>query len=92
MICEDFQGDIDPNRLGAWKLEAEANRVAIAGRKMYALFKDGATVKQASKGVRLPASDIESVAAGGEVVTRNQAPTFSLRKKTHFISRTVRRT
>lgn len=104
LICEEFHGDVDPKRLGAWKFECEARTVAIAGRKLYAMFGDGVdgpAIKQAAKGVRVTAQAIANVAAGiyperdgkgGYLPTRNDAPTFSLKKKTHFISRKVRRT
>lgn len=38
IICEGLDVDSDPKRLGAWKLEAEGDRLAIAGKKLYALF------------------------------------------------------
>jgi hypothetical protein len=34
----DFTGDIHPTRLGAWDLEKTAEKVAIAGKKMFTLF------------------------------------------------------
>lgn len=93
IICEHFAGDIDAKRLGAWKMEAEGVRLAIGGKKMYVL-KDAENnvVKKASKGVRISEGEIETVAGGGTVVHRNQAPTFSLVKKTKFIERKIKRT
>jgi len=38
LICADLDAVIDARRLGAWKLEASGNCVAIAGKKMYAVF------------------------------------------------------
>ena len=41
IICRDFHGDVDKYRLGAWDLELEADSIAIAGKKLYALFHSG---------------------------------------------------
>lgn len=38
IICEKFNGHTDPNTLGAWKVEAEGDMIAIAGKKLYAIF------------------------------------------------------
>lgn len=38
IICRSFNGPVDPTALGAWKLEAEAEFAAIAGKKMYCLY------------------------------------------------------
>lgn len=39
LVCVDFQGQIDPLLLGAWKDEGTADYAAIAGKKLYSLFK-----------------------------------------------------
>lgn len=36
IICEGLGADLNEKRLGAWKLEAECEAIAIAGKKMYA--------------------------------------------------------
>jgi hypothetical protein len=40
IICRDFHGEVDATTLGAWKLEKTADNVAIAGKKLYALYND----------------------------------------------------
>lgn len=40
IICRSFGGDTDKYRLGAWDVEKVADRLAIAGKKMYALYSD----------------------------------------------------
>lgn len=51
IICEDLSGvEISDKVLGGWKLEAEGNRLAIAGKKMYALFdNDISRIEKAKK-------------------------------------------
>jgi len=92
IICESLDGDLDEYRLGAWKQEACGDRVAIAGKKLYAVTNKGELVKHACKGVRITPSQIFDVAEGSEVLYENMAPTFSLTKKTKFIKRRVRAT
>lgn len=48
--------------------------------------------KMATKGCRLTPQELMKVAKGEEVVYHNQAPTFSLKAHTRFISRTIRKT
>lgn len=38
IICEDYRGPVDDTVLGAMKLEGDGDLLAIAGKKMYALF------------------------------------------------------
>jgi len=38
LICEAFHGPVDGKQLGAWKLEATGDVVAIAGKKMYVVL------------------------------------------------------
>lgn len=93
IICEAYHGH-EGNELGQWKLESEAEMVAIAGKKLYAMFSPSdpqwarykdmlilpkdATVKKASKGVSLTASQILAVARGSEIEYRNPVPTFNI--------------
>jgi hypothetical protein len=94
IVCERLEGvPIDATRIGHWKIEKSGNRMAIAGRKLYALFDGKECVKMASKGVHLTAQEIEHVAKGKTVTWKKDAPTFNF--KTHsasYLSRTVRMT
>lgn len=76
------------DKLGDWKKVGDFNRAAIAGRKTYALFGAGEPVI-ACKGVRLTAEEIEQVAKGRQVTAHNFAPTFTVKKKMHYVSRNV---
>jgi hypothetical protein len=93
IICRDFSGDIDKYRLGAWDLEKTSDMVAIAGKKMYALYSDNLdTVKLSSKGGTLNLGDIINICNGNTVKFFNDAPTFSLTKPPSFISRNFTKT
>lgn len=93
IICEELRGvEIDEYNLGAWKLEAIGDKCAIAGKKLYALFKDGMAVKWASKGTKLKPEQIELVAEGGEVMWESDAPNFSLTGNVKFVARKSRKT
>ena len=89
--------------LGAWKLEAVFSKGAIGGKKLYAfeyenpIKKKGCesslTHKTASKGAILTAAEImQEVCQGSPVIYKPKAPTFSVRKKPNFTSRTIRMT
>jgi len=96
IICEDLAPsdtiNIHPKELGAWDIEAEGDTVCIAGKKLYAIFKDGEEVKKASKGVKLTASEIERVAKGEVVEYASPVPKFKLNGDVDFITRNIRRT
>lgn len=69
------------DKIGDWKLEGEFKRGAIAGKKLYAFIaKDGAE-KIASKGVKLSAKEIFSIARGKTIEYKKDSPSFSLHKK-----------
>jgi hypothetical protein len=93
LLCESggFGGMVDPDKLGAWKFEGAFDRAAIAGKKMYALYKDGQCIKKASKGVQASAEQITAAANGREVEVIRDAPTMRL-SGTSFVSRKIRRT
>ena len=91
LICESLPVETG-KALGQWKLEAECDRIAIAGKKLYALFQDGEVVKQANKGVKISAADIVKVCEGGEVECLRDAPSFKLDGSYRFIDRIVRMT
>jgi hypothetical protein len=91
LLCEEFEGKTG-NELGQWKIEAEnIDTVAIAGKKMYALYSNGECVKQASKGVRASAGEIYQVAEGAKLTIENEAPVMRL-KSTKFMTRKIRST
>lgn len=92
IICRNLEADIDPKRLGAWKLEATGTRMAIAGKKTYALFDGEDVVKKAAKGVGLSALEILDVANGAEILYRSKVPTFSLDGTQTYLERTIRAT
>jgi DNA polymerase elongation subunit (family B) len=92
LICEHLPGETG-KALGQWKLEAECTRIAIAGKKLYALFDgSGNVVKQANKGVNITADDIVRVCEGAEVECLRDAPSFKLDGSHRFIDRIVRMT
>lgn len=78
--------------LGEWDLEAEGTKIAIAGKKMYALTLGDGTDKVASKGVRAKAGDIRRAAKGEVINIKNEAPTYSLITKAKFITRDIKKT
>lgn len=102
IVCAKFNGVCDPYILGAWDLELERDYMAIAGKKLYALYNDPADspkskanpkgAKVSSKGGNLSPQDIIQVAGGGEVYQAREAPTFSLKRKPTFVGRTFKKT
>lgn len=91
IICEGLGDDTeyDDHKLGAWKTEKMGDTFALAGRKLYALFDGDTCVKMACKGVRLTPSEIVTVASGGKVIWKKDAPTFSLSRGIKFIHRNI---
>lgn len=93
IICEDLPGmRIDKSVLGAWDMEKQGNMLAIAGRKLYALYNMGECVKYACKGVRITPEQIVRVAQGDIVRYEREAPTYRLDGSVDWITRNVRRT
>lgn len=94
LICEAMGRDIaiDNSRLGAWKHEATGQRLAIAGKKLYALWDGADAVKYACKGVHIDPLEIEAIARGGAIEWRNDAPSFSLDGSARFVKRTAKAT
>jgi hypothetical protein len=92
IICTDFHGVMHESELGTWDLEKEGTHIAIAGKKMYALFDDEKCIKMAHKGARLTADEIVSVATGSTVEYANPVPAFKLDGKHQFITRKIRAT
>lgn len=99
IICTGLSASSNDKRLGAWKLEAEGDEICIAGKKLYALYRNGNVVrndkgvpKQASKGARLSASEIRAIAEGGMVSFKNPVPAFKVDGNHQFIERRIRKT
>lgn len=98
VICEHLEATasngitLDSNELGAWDTEATGDTLAIAGKKMYALFNEGESIKKASKGVKLTANEIVRVANGETIEYANPVPKFRLGQEPLFISRRIKAT
>ncbi len=91
IICEGLDLELDESKLGAWKLEAIGDTVAIAGKKMYALRNGSDYVKTASKGVVLTGPELFGLCDGTGIHWHNQAPSFSLGKKSaNFVQRKIK--
>jgi len=84
----DVLAELGPE-LGQWEIEGNFERAAIAGKKLYAFrycdadrpkdrFGNKIRYKVASKGVRLTAMEIESVARGETVRYVPEVPTYKL--------------
>jgi hypothetical protein len=81
---------IDSRKLGAYKCEADFDRIAIYGKKVYAALKDGIAVKTAHKGFRATAEDIFRAVHGEDFVYHQDSPSFSLAHDPRFISRRIK--
>lgn len=103
IICRELYGvDIDPARLGAWKLEDEFSSVRITGKKQYAgtylhpkADKEGLLIphKVRSKGAGgIAWDDFQTLLGGGNILHVNKAPTFDRFGGQTYIERTLRAT
>ena len=98
IICERLESTndngivLDPKKLGAWDLEAKGDTVAIAGKKLYAVFNKGEPIKKASKGVKLTADEIMRVAKGETIEYAQPAPKFKLDGSAQFTTRRIKAT
>lgn len=92
IICREFKGEINAKKLGAWKLEGEGDSLAIAGKKLYAVFDDIECIKKAHKGSILTAQEIKRIAEGAQVTFTNPAPHFNFDGSADFIRRTIKTT
>lgn len=91
IICEALDAPLDATQLGAWKLEARADTLALVGKKMYAAFARNKCVKQASKGVPLTPETIRNIARSRKPYHANiAAPSYRIGRKPKFIDRTIR--
>lgn len=88
IICKSFSGEKSETELGGWKLEKTTKHVAVAGRKLYAMYdtpgddpkKKGDNCKLASKGGTLTIKDILNICSGKTVQFIKDSPTFSLKR------------
>lgn len=92
IVCRGLSGVVLGSGLGEWKLEAEADKAAIAGKKLYALFAGGRAVKWASKGVQLTPHRILRVAQGKIVRHVAEAPVIDLAGRQSRLTREIRAT
>lgn len=94
IICKQLADvDVSNTRLGSWKLEAEGQTIAIAGKKLYALFDGtGACIKKAHKGAKLSGYEILSIARGSTVEYPNPVPTFKWDGSHSFTKRRIKKT
>jgi hypothetical protein len=89
IICESLDCELHDSKLGAWKLEAEGDTIAVIGKKMYALRAGTEYVKTASKGVILTGPEIFGLASGSGVHWHNMAPSFSIKNPPRFVDRKI---
>lgn len=86
LICEALEPDtggrivLDAKTLGAWKQEFSADRIAVAGKKLYGVFDRGECVKTASKGVKLTGEEILRICGGETITYASPVPKMSLFK------------
>lgn len=94
LICEGVHGlELDKTIIGAWKHEADGDKIAIAGKKSYALYDGRKLVKIASKGVKVSGAEMCDAAMGKDVLYRSDAPTYNMKQgSVRFMTRTLRRT
>lgn len=76
--------------LGNWSIDANCDRGAIAGKKLYAFHTIDDTWKTASKGVRLTPEEIYQIANGESVTFEPEVPTYSLKQGIKFTPRTIK--
>lgn len=93
--------ELHETKLGAWKVEAECDFGAYAGKKLYAIRTSkewqaahpGDKIwKIASKGVRLSHEEICSIARGEDFLYEPDAPQYSVKRGIQFQNRRIRRT
>ena len=98
IICRSLEADLHESRLGAWKCEGEGDTIYIAGKKMYACYKDGEPLmvggkeKKASKGTTMSSATIREVSQGKVVDMPLDPPVLKFFQEPKFISRKIRAT
>lgn len=98
IICEHLARPLHDSKLGAWKTEAAADTLYIAGKKLYAAYANGVPVtikgkeKKASKGANLSSDTIRRVTLGETFVNEIPSPVLRFAQPAKFISRNIVRT
>lgn len=92
IIAKKLGVNISTTELGGWKPEGKGNRIAIAGKKLYAVFDGQKCIKQANKGAVVTAAQIVQLAQGAKIGTKNPVPHFKFDGRQSFVSRTLRAT
>lgn len=91
IICESLDAPLHDTKLGAWKLEAAADELALIGKKMYAAFRKGKFIKGASKGIPTDPEFLRKLARRGIPATIElPAPSYRIGREPRFIKREVR--
>jgi DNA polymerase elongation subunit (family B) len=110
IISRGHNGELNlsESELGAWKVEAVGDAIAVAGKKLYAVYSaaepkeksesvkiDGRKmwcIKKAHKGARLSGGDILRIAQGASVEYPNPAPSFKLDGSVQWVNRVIKAT
>lgn len=92
IFANELSAEINPKKLGAWKHEFTGDKIAIAGKKLYAVMKGDQCIKKASKGVNISDKQIFSIARGNVVEHASPVPNFKLDGNHKFITRRIKMT
>jgi hypothetical protein len=100
LICKSLSGvDIHKSNLGSWDLEAEFDRVIIAGKKTYACEVRGYDEKddrryklRAKGGSGLKWKDFEAMLRNETINNVNRAPTITKTGHQHYLLRRIKAT
>jgi hypothetical protein len=97
IICKKLDAPLHATKLGAWKLEGKGNRIAICGKKLYAMFDKDQCVKAAAKGLPIREhGTIDEIVklskTGGTIDFYLPAPSIKIGREPLFIKRTARMT
>lgn len=91
IICTHLDAPLHASNLGAWKLEAEGDAVAICGKKLYALMQGKKCIKAASKGLPCdPAAIVKLARTGLPQTFQLAAPTLRVGSQPKFMTRKAR--
>jgi hypothetical protein len=95
IICKGV-GDLAlSDKIGDWSNEGckeGANKLAIAGKKLYCAWMKNGKKKLATKGVKLTSVELEKVARGETITYYSNSPTYSLSKGVYYTKRNVKPT
>jgi len=95
IICQGT-GDLTlSDKIGDWSNEGckdGANKLAIAGKKLYCAWMKDGSKKLATKGVKLNSEELEKVARGEIITYYSNSPTYSLSKGVYYTKRNVKPT